>query len=259
MEMSSINRGIEISMISALPVVYLCFLHSALLQVHSDTNVDEWLEVGIIHWMGKSGEASSIRGMMMTLVWTYFVWCNYWIPKWQYLATVGLHKSESEVRRLKITNTQVVVEVTREDNIILGELAAWEIQGPWIYAPHPLWTDLDAHTECMGLGWSVPWIAEHGAQMTWEAVSKDEILRDPDVCVCMCFFSQSCPTLCNPMDCSLPGSSVHGDSPGKNIEVGCHALLQGIFPTQGLNPGLLHCRWILYSLSYQGRDSDNPS
>ena len=47
---------------------------------------------------------------------------------------------------------------------------------------------------------------------------------------------QLCPTLCDPMDCSLPGSSVHGDSSGKNTGVGCHALLQGIFPTQGLNP-----------------------
>ena len=44
---------------------------------------------------------------------------------------------------------------------------------------------------------------------------------------------QSCPTLCDPMDCSPPGSSVH--SPGKNTGVGCHALLQRIFPTQGLN------------------------
>ena len=44
-----------------------------------------------------------------------------------------------------------------------------------------------------------------------------------------------------PMDCSPPGSSVHGDSPGKNTGVGCHALLQGIFPTQGSNPGLLYC------------------
>ena len=42
------------------------------------------------------------------------------------------------------------------------------------------------------------------------------------------------------------------DSPGKNNGVGCHALLQGIFPTQGLNLGLLHCRWILYHLSHQG-------
>ena len=51
------------------------------------------------------------------------------------------------------------------------------------------------------------------------------------VCVCMHAKSlQSCPTLCNPMGCSLSGSSVHGDSPSKNTGVGCHALLQGIFP-----------------------------
>ena len=54
------------------------------------------------------------------------------------------------------------------------------------------------------------------------------------------------------MDGSLPGSSVHGDSPGHNTAVGCHALLQGIVPTQELNRGLLHCRQILYQLSYQG-------
>ena len=47
---------------------------------------------------------------------------------------------------------------------------------------------------------------------------------------------------------SPPGSSVHGDSPGKNSGVGCHALLQGIFPTQGSNPGLPHCQLILYHL-----------
>ena len=50
--------------------------------------------------------------------------------------------------------------------------------------------------------------------------------------------AQSCPTLCHPMDCSPPSSPVHGDSPGKNTGVDCHALLQGIFPTQGSNPGL---------------------
>ena len=49
---------------------------------------------------------------------------------------------------------------------------------------------------------------------------------------------QSCPTPCNPVECSPPGSSVH-DSPGKNTGVGCHALLQGIFHCQGLNPCLL--------------------
>ena len=50
---------------------------------------------------------------------------------------------------------------------------------------------------------------------------------------------QLCPTLCDPVDCSPPGSSVHGDFPGKNTGVGCHALLRGIFPTQGSNLRLL--------------------
>ena len=59
-------------------------------------------------------------------------------------------------------------------------------------------------------------------------------------------FLHSCPTLFDPMDYSTPGSSIHGDSPGKNAGVGCHPLLQGIFPTQGSNSGLPHCRRILY-------------
>ena len=42
------------------------------------------------------------------------------------------------------------------------------------------------------------------------------------------------------------------NSPGKNTGVDCQSLLQGIFPTQGLKPGLLHCRKILYCLSYHG-------
>ena len=72
------------------------------------------------------------------------------------------------------------------------------------------------------------------------------------VCVCVCMLvSQLCLTL-----------QLHGlyptrflcpqNSPGKNTGMGCHSLLQGIFPTQGLNPGLLHCRQILYSLSHHG-------
>ena len=52
--------------------------------------------------------------------------------------------------------------------------------------------------------------------------------------------------LCGPMGCSPSGASVHGDSPSKNTEVGSHSLLQGIFPTQGSNPGILHCRQILF-------------
>ena len=44
----------------------------------------------------------------------------------------------------------------------------------------------------------------------------------------------------------------HEDAPGKNTGVGCHALLEGIFPSEGLNPGLPHCRQIFYYLSHQG-------
>ena len=54
----------------------------------------------------------------------------------------------------------------------------------------------------------------------------------------------------DPMDCSPPGS-VHGDSPGENTGKGCYAILQGIFPTQGLNPGFPHRRQILYHLSHR--------
>ena len=64
----------------------------------------------------------------------------------------------------------------------------------------------------------------------------------------VCLAAQSCPTLCDPVDCSPSGLSVHGDPPGKNTEVGCHALLRGIFPTQGSNPGPLHCKQTLYLL-----------
>ena len=69
----------------------------------------------------------------------------------------------------------------------------------------------------------------------------------------LCLDAQSCPTLWDPMDGSLPGSSVHGVSPGKNTGVGCHVLLQEIFTMQGSNPGLPHCWRILYHLSHQGR------
>ena len=58
--------------------------------------------------------------------------------------------------------------------------------------------------------------------------------------------AQSCQTLCDPMVYS-PWNSL-----GQNTGEGRHSILQGIFPTQGCNPGLPHCRWILYHLSHQG-------
>ena len=66
--------------------------------------------------------------------------------------------------------------------------------------------------------------------------------------------AQSCPTLCDPMDCSLPDEHLR-NCPGKNAGAGCHFLLPGIFPTQGLNWHLLcflHHKQILYPLSYWG-------
>ena len=105
----------------------------------------------------------------------------------------------------------------------------------------------------------------------------------------LCWVTQSCLTLCDPIDCSPPDSSLHGDSPSKNTGVAWHfflqgsfltwglnwglhhcrhslpseppgkpenagvgslSLLQGIFLTWELNQGLLHCRWILYQLSF---------
>ena len=61
-----------------------------------------------------------------------------------------------------------------------------------------------------------------------------------------CYISKSCLTLCSPMDCSQPSSSVH-------------EILQGIFLTQGSNLGLLHCRQILYCLSRQGSPATHSS
>ena len=65
----------------------------------------------------------------------------------------------------------------------------------------------------------------------------------------------SCPTLCDPMDCSLPGSSIHGIFPRKSTGVGFDFLLQRIFLTQGSNLGLPHCRQTLYHLNRQGSSS----
>ena len=68
----------------------------------------------------------------------------------------------------------------------------------------------------------------------------------PHVCMCMCSVAQSCPTLCDPIDYSPRGSAVHGIFQARRLELGCHFLFQGIFPTQGWNPRLLY--WLTDSL-----------
>ena len=71
-------------------------------------------------------------------------------------------------------------------------------------------------------------LAAAGVGMWWGLSSALSPVR-------VCLVAQSRLTLCDPVDCSPLGSSAHGDSPGKNTGVGCHALLQGIFLTQELN------------------------
>ena len=73
------------------------------------------------------------------------------------------------------------------------------------------------------------------------------------ICSVLCLVTQSSLSFCDLVDCNPPGSPVHGYSPVRKTGVGCHALLQGIFPAQGSNSDLPHCRWILYCLSHQGR------
>ena len=125
------------------------------------------------------------------------------------------------------------------------------------------------------------WVCWPHTKLNWSCLSSSVL----------CLVAQSCPTLCDLMDYTPPGSSVLGilqarilkwvtmpsswdlpnpaseprspvlqvdsfpsESPGKpkNTGVGSLSFLQGIFPTQESNWGLLHCRWLLYQLSYQG-------
>ena len=94
------------------------------------------------------------------------------------------------------------------------------------------------------------WMRGGQEQWYWKALESHHL---PFIsCVCICVVTQSCLTFCDPMDCSPPGSSVHGISQARILEWGCHFLLQGVFLTQGLNLGLLHHRQMLYPLSHQG-------
>ena len=68
----------------------------------------------------------------------------------------------------------------------------------------------------------------------------------------VCLVAQLCPTICDSMDCNPPGSSVLWILQARILEWVAMPSFRGIFPTQGLNPGLPHCRQILYHLRHQG-------
>ena len=123
------------------------------------------------------------------------------------------------------------------------------MQETWVQSlgwEDPLEKEVASHSNTFA--WKIPWTEEPGGQissMPWIFIKKPthEPLRMPDL---FKFLSESCSVMSD----SLP---PHGlNSPGKNTGVGSHFFLQGIFPTQGSNPGLPHCRWILYQLRHQG-------
>ena len=78
------------------------------------------------------------------------------------------------------------------------------------------------------------------------------LLRHQEACSSV-IVAQSCPKLLfDPMNCSPPGSSAHEVLQSRILEWVSIPFSRGIFPTPGLNPGLPHCRLILYRLSHQG-------
>ena len=79
-----------------------------------------------------------------------------------------------------------------------------------------------------------------------------EIYHIPQVCCCCCLVTTAMSDSVQPHELQPVRLLCPWDSLGNSSGVGCHALFQGILPTQELNQGLLHCRWILYQLSYQG-------
>ena len=97
-----------------------------------------------------------------------------------------------------------------------------------------------------------------GRTTTWSATASSLSLGDPPCCSGPTRESKVCVLSHSVMPDSLPPHGLQPsrllcpwDLPGKNTGMGCHFLLQGIFLTQGLNQSLLHCRQILYHLSYQ--------
>ena len=132
---------------------------------------------------------------------------------------------------------------------------------PWTVTHQaPLYMQISRQEYWSGWPWPTPGdLPDPGIEPTflcllhWQADSLPlSHMGGPQYSSVLCLVTQSCLTLCNPMDYSPPGSSLQGDSVGRNIGVGCHALLQGIFQSQRLNPGLPHYKQILYPLSHQG-------
>ena len=94
------------------------------------------------------------------------------------------------------------------------------------------------------------------SQQTWKSVHERPASRSQEGTVLQIHLTNS-KSESESYSVMFDSSRPHGlygpwDSPGQNTGMGRFSLLQGVFPTQGLNPGLPHCRWILYQLSHKG-------
>jgi len=101
------------------------------------------------------------------------------------------------------------------------------------------------------LAWRIPWTEEPGGLQSMGSRRFGHTIK---VKVKVSEVTQSCPAVCDPMHYSPPGFSVHGILQARILEWVAISFFRGIFQTQGLNPGLPHCRQILYCLSHQGSD-----
>ena len=100
------------------------------------------------------------------------------------------------------------------------------------------WIVYKCHASSLELdGWKL--CSSSSSLLLWPPNLSKKIFIYLYMCLYVCSVAQLCPTLCDLRDCSLPSSSVWGIFTSKNTGVGCHFLLQGIFPTHGLNPCLL--------------------
>ena len=136
------------------------------------------------------------------------------------------------------------------------QLCCPEGEGPWGLTP-----EAPAHLlPCMtseGRG-----KAESGISLwtVWLPVGKEmphylEGVCSGIPCAALCLVAQSCPSLCDPMDCSRPGSSVPGILQARILEWVAMPSSRGSYRPRESNPGLPHCRQILYHLSHQGSSS----
>ena len=128
--------------------------------------------------------------------------------------------------------------------------AMQEVQGTWIQSPGwevPLEEGMATHSSI--LTWRIPWTEEPGSPQSIGSLSQIQ-LKQLSTHTHVVKWSESCAVVSD----SLPPHGLYSpwNSPGQNTGVGSLSILQGIFPTLGLNPGLLHRKRILSQLSHKG-------